>query len=162
MRGIVGNGFPEKGLRVAIIFSTVRRTEIAMRLGVTLTSPSARSEYLSSGYCAGSTSRRMYTLPLSHMRGIIRGRGGQAMAFLTDDLLRPIVSNILRSDPWRDAFLCRRCLLRGALDQLGPAYSESEVRDALEGIFKKPGALVCMHGLRCGKCNDAVSCLAAK
>jgi hypothetical protein len=84
------------------------------------------------------------------------------MAFLTDDLLRPLVSNILRSDPWRNAFLCRHCLLRGALDQLGPAYSESEVREALEGIFKKPGALVCMHGLRCGKCSDAVSCLAAK
>jgi hypothetical protein len=77
------------------------------------------------------------------------------MAFLTDELLRPIVSNILSSDPWRSAFLCRRCLLHLSPDQLGPAYGESEVHDALEGIFKKPGA-------RCGKCNDAVSCLAAK
>ncbi len=84
------------------------------------------------------------------------------MAFLADELLRPIVSSMLRSDPWRNAFLCRRCLLRLSLDQLGLAYSESELREALEGIFKKPGALVCMHGLRCGKCNDAVSCLGAK
>jgi hypothetical protein len=84
------------------------------------------------------------------------------MAFLTDELLRPIVSKILRSDPWRNAFLCWRCLLSIALDQLGSAHSESEVRGALEGIFKKPGAFVCMHGLQCGKCNDAVSCLAAK
>jgi len=84
------------------------------------------------------------------------------MAFLTDELLRPIVSNILRNDPWRSAFLCRRCLLRMALDQLGPAYSGAEVHEALEGMFMKPAPLVCMHGLRCGKCNDAVSCLAAK
>jgi hypothetical protein len=84
------------------------------------------------------------------------------MAFLTDELLRPIVGNILRSDPWRNAFLCRRCLLRVALDQLGPAYSDSEVREALEGLFKKPEPLVCVHGLHCAKCSDAVSCLAAR
>jgi len=48
------------------------------------------------------------------------------MRFASEELVRVVVSAILRSAPWTHAFLCYLCLLNLMLEHLGPAYNEYE------------------------------------
>jgi hypothetical protein len=64
------------------------------------------------------------------------------MGFAGEELVRPIVSGILRSAPWTNAFLCYLCLLNLTLEELRPAYKESEVRPAMDRIFDNPDGLL--------------------
>ncbi len=79
-----------------------------------------------------------------------------------DELVRPIVSAILFSAPWTHTFLCYLCLLSLTMKHLGPAYKEYEVRRAMDGLFKNPGALMHLQSFRCAKCQYTMECLGLK
>jgi hypothetical protein len=79
-----------------------------------------------------------------------------------DEVVRPIVIGILRSAPWTHTYLCYQCLLTLAVEQLGPAYQESDVRPALDRIFESPGALVHLQAFRCAKCLYTMPCLGSR
>jgi len=61
-----------------------------------------------------------------------------AMRFASEELVRVVVSAILRSAPWTHAFLCYLCLLNLMLEHLGPAYNEYEVRRTMDLEGRRP------------------------
>jgi hypothetical protein len=84
------------------------------------------------------------------------------MAFLTEELLRPVVGTILRRDPCRHAFLCYGCVLALTLAQLGGVNKDYEVRRTMDRIFREPGSLLYKHSFPCEKCKESRACLGAK
>ncbi len=84
------------------------------------------------------------------------------MRFASEELVRVIVSAILRSTPWKHAFLCYLCLLNLMLEHLGPAYNEYEVRRTMDRVFDTPGTLMYLQTFRCAKCQYTMACVGSR
>jgi len=109
---------------------------------------------------------RFYLSSTPHSRCLPPERAGYStnaearpMRFASEELVRVIVSAVLRSAPWTHAFLCYLCLLNLLLEHLGPAYKESEVRPSMDRVFESPGALMYLQSFRCAKCQYTLACL---
>jgi ferredoxin len=58
----------------------------------------------------------------------------------TEELVRRVVGNLLRSD-YRGNVFCSTCLVKLARESLDTIYPKSEIERTMDTVFQSPGAL---------------------
>ena len=76
---------------------------------------------------------------------------GQETVYTVGDFVRRVVDSLLRGD-CRGQFLCARCLIKLAKDNLDKSYTKTDVARVVEEIFGAPGPITHAAASTCGRC----------
>jgi hypothetical protein len=88
------------------------------------------------------------------------GQKEAAMTYPTEEVVRRIVSRLLRSD-YRGEFYWSSCLVKLARESLDTSYPKSEIERAMDTVFQSPGALRSVPAFLCAGCRNTMPCLGA-
>jgi hypothetical protein len=81
--------------------------------------------------------------------------------FTAGDFIRRVVDSLLHGDH-RGQFLCARCLVKLAKDNLDRSYMKPDIARVMEDIFAAPGSLTLAPASLCALCaRKKVACLGA-
>src|SRR6266436_10214206 len=83
-----------------------------------------------------------------------------AMTYPTEELVRHLVGNLVRSD-YRGKFFCSSCLVKLARESLDTIYPKSEIERTMDTVFQSPGALRFVPTFLCAGCRKTMPCLGA-
>ena len=65
---------------------------------------------------------------------------GQETVYTISDFVRRVVDSLLRGD-CRGQFLCSRCLIKLAKDNLDKSYVKADIARVMDDIFNTPGPI---------------------
>jgi hypothetical protein len=83
----------------------------------------------------------------------------QATVYTVSDFVRRVVDSLLRGD-CRGQFLCSRCLVKLAKDNLDKSYAKPDVMRVMDDIFNTPGPITHAPRSTCGLCaRKKIPCL---
>ena len=81
--------------------------------------------------------------------------------FTAGDFIRRVVDSLLHGDH-RGQFLCARCLVKLAKDNLDRSYMKPDIARVMDDIFATPGSLTLVPTSLCALCaRKKVACLGA-
>ena len=81
--------------------------------------------------------------------------------FTAGDFIRRVVDSLLHGDH-RGQFLCARCLVKLAKDNLDRSYMKPDIARVMDDIFATPGSLTLAAASLCALCaRKKVACLGA-
>jgi hypothetical protein len=81
--------------------------------------------------------------------------------FTAGDFIRRVVDSLLHGDH-RGQFLCARCLVKLAKDNLDRSYMKPDIARVMDDIFATPGSLTLAPASLCALCaRKKVACLGA-
>jgi hypothetical protein len=76
---------------------------------------------------------------------------GQETVYTISDFVRRVVDSLLRGD-CRGQFLCSRCLIKLAKDNLDKSYVKADIARVMEDIFNAPGPITHAPASTCALC----------
>jgi len=76
---------------------------------------------------------------------------GQETVYTISDFVRRVVDSLLRGD-CRGQFLCSRCLIKLAKDNLDKSYVKAEIARVMDDIFNTPGPITHVPASTCALC----------
>jgi hypothetical protein len=81
--------------------------------------------------------------------------------YTAGDFIRRVVDSLLNGDH-RGQFLCARCLVKLAKDNLDRSYMKPDIARVMDDIFATPGTLTLAPASLCAQCGrKKVACLGA-
>ena len=78
--------------------------------------------------------------------------------YTTEDFVRRMVGRLL-GGRYRGRAVCASCLVGMTLERLHTGWRKSEIEQAMEKVFKTPGALKAMSDGPCARCKRPTPCL---
>ncbi|HEY7653145.1 MAG TPA: hypothetical protein VIG07_10020 [Methylomirabilota bacterium] len=83
----------------------------------------------------------------------------QGTVYTVSDFVRRVVDSLLRGD-CRGQFLCSRCLVKLAKDNLDKSYVKADIARVMEDIFNAPGPITHTAASTCALCaKKKTACL---
>ena len=76
---------------------------------------------------------------------------GQGTVYTISDFVRRVVDSLLRGD-CRGQFLCSRCLVKLAKDNLDKSYMKADIARVMDDIFNTPGPITHAAASTCALC----------
>ncbi len=80
------------------------------------------------------------------------------VTYTTEDFVRRAVGRLLH-DKYHGGVVCSWCLVGMTLERLHTGWRKSEIVQAMEKVFKTPGALKAMSDGPCARCKRPTPCL---
>lgn len=81
-----------------------------------------------------------------------------AVTYTTEDFVRRTVARLLRGQ-YQGRMVCSVCLVGMTLERLHTGWRKSEIEQAMEKVFRAPGALGGVSGGPCARCKRPNPCI---